>query len=55
MLKVKSFYNYYKFLGKLSLLVNYISFARKLFNTFKILNGNFSVGEKVEGKIVHVS
>ena len=37
MLKVKLFSNYYNFLDKVSLLVNYVSFATKIFNIFKSL------------------
>ena len=34
MLKVKLFSNYYNFLEKVLLLVNYVSFATKIFNIF---------------------
>ena len=50
MLKVKSFSNYYNFLDKVSLLVNYVSFAPKIFNIFKSIIENVSVKEKVEGE-----
>ena len=55
MLKVKLFSNYYIFLEKVSLLVNYVSFATKIFNIFKSLIENVSVrGEGRRGK-VHIS
>ena len=55
MLKLKIFSNYYIFLDKVSLLVNYVSFAIKIFNIFKSLVENISVrGEARRGK-VHVS
>ena len=55
MLKVKLFSNYYIFLGKVSLLVNYVSFATKIFNIFKSLIENVSArGEGGRGN-VHVS
>ena len=55
MLKLKLFSNYYISLEKVSLLVNYVSFATKIFNIFKSLIENVSVkGEDRRGK-VHVS
>ena len=55
MLKLKLFSNYYIVLDKVSLLVNYVSFATKIFNIFKSLIENVSVrGEDRRGK-VHVS
>ena len=55
MLKVKLFSNYYNFLEKVSLLVNYVSFATKIFNIFKSLIENVAVrGEGRRGK-VHIS
>ena len=54
MLKLKLFSNYYIFLDKVSLLVNYVSFATKIFKIFKSLIKNVSVrGEDKRGK-VHV-
>ena len=53
MLKVKLFSNYYIFLEKISLLVNYVSFATKIFNIFKSLIENVSVrGEGRRGKCI---
>ena len=44
--------NYYNFLGKVSLLVNYVSFAAKILNIFKSLIENVSVkGEGIRGKV----
>ena len=55
MLKLKLFSNYYNFLDKVSLLVNYVLFTMKIFNIFKSLIENVSVkGEDRRGK-VHVS
>ena len=55
MLKVKLFSNYYNFLEKISLLVNYVSFTTKIFHIIKSLIENVSVrGEDKRGK-VHVS
>ena len=55
MLKLKLFSNYYIFLEKVSLLVNYVSFVTKIFNIFKNLIENVSVrGEDKRGK-VHIS
>ena len=55
MLKLKLFSDYYIFLDKVSLLVNYLSFAINIFNIFKSLIENVSVrGEDRRGK-VHVS
>ena len=55
MLKVKLFSNYYNYLDKVSLLVNYVSFSTKIFNIFKSLIENVYVkGEGRRGK-VHVS
>ena len=52
MLKVKLFYNYYKFIEKLSLLINYVPFTTKIFIIFKSLIENFAGrGEKVEGGV----
>ena len=42
------FYNYSKFLEKVSLLINYVSFTTKIFIIFKSLIENFSV--RGEGK-----
>ena len=53
MLKVKLSYNYYKFIEKLSLLINYVPFTTKIFIIFKSLIENFAGrGEKVEGVCV---
>ena len=53
MLKVKLFSNYYNFLEKVSLLVNYVSFETKLFNICKSLIENVSVrGEATRGKCI---
>ena len=46
--------NYYNFLEKVSLLVNYVSFATKIFNIFKFNWKCFCPGEGRKGK-VHVS
>ena len=55
MLKLKLFSNYYIFLEKVSLLVNYVSVATEIFHIFKSLIENVSVkGEDRRGK-VHVS
>ena len=55
MLKVELFSNYYNCSEKISLLVNYVSFATKIFNIFKSLIENVSVrGEGRRGK-VHLS
>ena len=55
MFKLKLFSNYYNFLEKISLLVKYVSFVTKIFNTFKSLIENVSVrGEGRRGG-VHVS
>ena len=55
MWKLKLFSNYYIILDKVSLLVNYVSFATKIFNIFKSLIENVSFrGEDRRGK-VHVS
>ena len=44
--------NYYNFLGKVSLLVNNVSFAAKILNIFKSLIENVSVkGEGIRGKV----
>ena len=43
MLKLKLFSNYYIFLEKVSLLVNYVSFGTKIFNICKSLIENVSV------------
>ena len=52
MLIVQLFSNYYNFLEKVSLLVNYVSFATKIFNIFKSLIENVSVrGEGGRGKV----
>ena len=50
MLKVKLFSNYYIFLEKVSLLVNYVSFLTKIFNIFKSWIEMFLSGEKLEGE-----
>ena len=55
MLKLKLFSNYYIFLEKVSLLVNYVSFATKYSIFYKSLIEDVSVrGEDKRGK-VHVS
>ena len=55
MLKLKLFSNYYILLEKVSLLVNYVSFATKIFNIFKSLIENVSFrGEDKRGK-VHIN
>ena len=55
MLKLKLFSSYYIFLEKVSLLVNYVSFATKIINIFNSLIENVSVrGEDKRGK-VHIS
>ena len=55
MLKLKLFSNYYNFLKKVLVLVNYISFVTQKFNIFKSLIENISVrGEGRRGK-VHIS
>ena len=55
MFTVKLFSNYYNSLEKVSLLVNYVSFATKIFNIFKSLIENVSVREEaIRGK-VHIS
>ena len=54
MLKVKLFSNYYSFLEKVPLLVNYI-FATKIFNIFKSLNENVSVRGEARRRKVHIS
>ena len=55
MLKLKLFSNYYNFLEKVSLLINHVSIATKIFNIFKSLIENVSIrGEDKRGK-VHVS
>ena len=46
MSKVKLFSNYYKFLDKVPLLVNYVSFATKIFDIFTSLIKNVSVRGK---------
>ena len=52
MLKLKLFSNYYIFLEKVSLLVNYVSFATKIFEIFKSLIENVSVrGEDKREKV----
>ena len=50
MSNVKLFSNYYNFLDKVPLLVNYVSFATKIFNIFKSLVKNVSVRGKIEGE-----
>ena len=53
MLKLNLFSNYYIVLDKVSLLVNYVSFATKIFNIFKSLIENVSVrGEDRRGKVI---
>ena len=54
MLKVKLFSNYYTFLEKVSLLVNYVSFATKIFNIFKRLIENVSVRGEGRRRKVHI-
>ena len=55
MLKVKLYSNYYNFLEKVLLLVNYLSFTTEKFNIFKSLIENVPVrGEGRKGK-VHIS
>ena len=55
MSKVKLFSNYYNFLDKVQLLVNYVSFSRKIFNIFKSLINNVSGKGKGRRGKVHVS
>ena len=55
MLKVKLFSNFYNFLEKVSLLVNYVSFATKIFNIFKSLIENVSGREEARREKVHIS
>ena len=55
MLKLKLFSNYYIFLEKVSILVNYMSFATKTFNIFKSLIENVSVGGEDKRGKMHVS
>ena len=55
MSKSKLFSNYHIFLEKVSLLVNYMSFATKIFNIFKSLIENVSVREEHKRGKVHVS
>ena len=52
MLKVKLFSNYYNYLEKVSLLVNYVSFATKI---LKSLIENVSVRGKTRRGKVHIS
>ena len=53
MLKLKLFSNYYILLEKVSLLVNYVSFATKIFNIFKSLIENVSFrGEDKRGRCI---
>ena len=50
---VKLNYNYCKHLDKLSLLINYITFARKSVNSSSYFNKKtFLSGEKIEGEMV---
>ena len=51
MLILKLFSNYYIFLEKVLPLVNYVSFATKIFNIFKNLIENVSVREDKRGKV----
>ena len=52
MLILQLFSNYYIFLEKVSLLVNYVSFVTKIFNIFKNLIENVSLrGEDKRGKV----
>ena len=55
MLNLKLFSSYYIFLDKVSLLVNYVSFATKIFNIFKSLIENVSVKGVDRKEKVHVS
>ena len=55
MLKLKFFSNYYILLKKVSLLANYVSFATKIFNSFKSLIENVSVRGEDKRGVVHVS
>ena len=55
MLKVKVFSNYYNFLEKVLLLVNYVSFVTKTFNIFKSLIENVSVRGEGRRLKVHIS
>ena len=55
MLKLKLFSNYYIFLEKVSLLVNYVSFATKIINILKSLIENVSVGEEDKRGKVHIN
>ena len=55
MLKLKLFSNYYIFLDKVSLMVNYVSFATKIFNIFKSLIENVSIRGEERREKVHVS
>ena len=55
MSKVKLFFNYYNFLDKVPLLVNYVSLATTIFNIFKSLIQNVSVRGKGRRGKVHVN
>ena len=55
MLKVKLFSNYYNFIEKVLLLVNYVSFATKIFNILKSLIENLSVRREGRRIKVHIS
>ena len=55
MLKIKLFSNYYKFLEKVLLLINFVSFATKIFNIFKSLIENVSVRGEGRRRKVHIS
>ena len=55
MLKLKLFSNYHIFLEKVSLFVNCVSFATKIFYIFKSLIENVSVRVKGRREKVHVS
>ena len=55
MLKVKLFYNYYKYLEEISLMIHYVSFTTKLINIFKNLIENLLWEMKVEIEKVDVN
>ena len=52
---MKLFSNYYNVLEKVTLLVNYVSFATKIFNIFKSFIENVSVRGEGRRGIVHIS
>ena len=55
MLKLKLFSNYYIFLEKVSLLANYVSFATKIFNSFKGERCMSAQGSSVKGSSQQIS